>query len=170
MVNSLCAGILGATLLSATLKFALNYKLSVLGERIVLLIRERLYAEYVGRPATGAAAVPKRGTLVTMLAAEAESVGEFAGSAIAEPLIQVGTLISVITFILASEPWLGVLVFGVVVPQAGIVMALQGRLNQRVRERVQSLRDASDRISGKRPGAGGARGGRGLSGRLRDRA
>jgi ABC-type bacteriocin/lantibiotic exporter with double-glycine peptidase domain len=38
-------------------------------------------------------------------------------------------------------------VLGVVVPQAGIVIALQGRLNQRVRERVQSLRDASDRIS-----------------------
>ena len=137
----------GATLLSAALKFALNYRLSVLGERIVLLLRERLYAHYVGRSATGAAGAPKRGTLVTMLAAEAESVGEFAGEAIAEPLMQIGTLISVVTFILASEPWLGVLVIGVVVPQAGIVTALQGRLNQRVRERVQSLRDASDRIS-----------------------
>ncbi len=143
----LCAGILGATLLSSALKFALNYRLSVLGERIVLLLRERLYANHVGRPATGAAGAPKRGTLVTMLAAEAESVGEFAGSAVAEPLMQIGTLISVITFILASEPWLGVLVLGVVVPQAGIVVAIQGRLNQRVRERVQSLRDASDRVS-----------------------
>jgi hypothetical protein len=35
----LCAGILGATLLSAALKFALGYRLSVLGERIVLRIR-----------------------------------------------------------------------------------------------------------------------------------
>src|SRR5262245_25050364 len=43
----LCAGILGATLLSAGLKFALDYRLSILGERIVLLIRERLYANYV---------------------------------------------------------------------------------------------------------------------------
>jgi carbonic anhydrase len=101
----------------------------------------------VGRPAIGATGAPKRGTLVTMLAAEAESVGEFAGSAIAEPLMLLGTLISVITFILASQPWLGVLVLGVVLPQAAIVTALQGRLNQRVRERVQSLRDASDRIS-----------------------
>jgi ABC-type bacteriocin/lantibiotic exporter with double-glycine peptidase domain len=143
----LCAGILGAILLSAGLKFVLNYRLSVLGERIVLLIRERLYAHCVGRPAPGAVGALKRGTLVTMLAAEAESVGEFAGEAIAEPLMQIGTLISVVAFILASEPWLGVLVLGVVVPQAGIVVALQGRLNQRVRERVQALRDASDRIS-----------------------
>jgi hypothetical protein len=45
-----------------------------------------------------------------MLAAEAESVGEFAGEAIADPLMQIATLISVLTFILASESWLGVLV------------------------------------------------------------
>jgi ABC-type bacteriocin/lantibiotic exporter with double-glycine peptidase domain len=61
--------------------------------------------------------------------------------------MQIGTLISVIAFILASQPWLGLLVLGVVVPQAGIVAALQRGLNQRVRERVQSMRDASDRIS-----------------------
>ena len=142
----LCAGLLGVVLLSAALKFALNFRLSVLGERIVLLIRERLYANYVtdGSRATDA---PKRGTLVTMLAAEAESVGAFAGSAIASPLMQIGTLISVIAFIFASQPWLGVLALGIVVPQAAIVVAIQSRINQRVRERVQALRDASDRIS-----------------------
>lgn len=143
----LCAGLLGVTLLSATLKFALNFRLSVLGERIVLRLRDRLYANYVIDATTGAPDTPKRGTLVTMLAAEAESVGAFAGSAIASPLVQVGTLISVIAFILASEPWLGVLALAVVLPQAGIVLALQRRINERVRERVQALRDASDRIS-----------------------
>ena len=61
--------------------------------------------------------------------------------------MQLGTLVSVIVFILASEPWLGVLALGVVVPQAGIVVAIQSRINRRVRERVQALRDASDRIS-----------------------
>ena len=143
----LCAGLLGVTLLSAALKFALNFRLSVLGEQIVLRLRDRLYANYVIDATTGAPGTPKRGTLVTMLAAEAESVGSFAGSAIASPLVQIGTLISVIAFILASEPWLGVLALGVVLPQAAIVVALQSHINERVRERVQALRDASDRIS-----------------------
>jgi ABC-type bacteriocin/lantibiotic exporter with double-glycine peptidase domain len=143
----LCAGLLGVTLLSATLKFVLNFRLSILGERIVLLLRERLYANYVTDATAGATDAPKRGTLVTMLAAEAESVGSFAGSAIASPLMQLGTLISVIAFIFASQPWLGVLALGIVVPQAGIVAAIQSRINRRVRERVQALRDASDRIS-----------------------
>jgi ABC-type bacteriocin/lantibiotic exporter with double-glycine peptidase domain len=143
----LCAGLLGVALLSALLKFVLNFRLSILGERIVLLLRERLYANRVSDGTAGAPAAPKRGTLVTMLAAEAESVGSFAGAAIASPLMQIGTLISVLAFIFTSQPWLGVLALGIVVPQAGIVVAMQGRINQRVRERVQALRDASDRIS-----------------------
>jgi hypothetical protein len=40
-VAGLCAGFLGIILLTAGLKFALNFRLSVPGERIVLLIRER---------------------------------------------------------------------------------------------------------------------------------
>jgi ABC-type bacteriocin/lantibiotic exporter with double-glycine peptidase domain len=143
----LCAGLLAVALLGSGLKFVLNLRLSVLGERIVLLVRERLYALYVGNASLRAMGTAKRGTLVTMLAAEAEAIGSFAGSAIASPLMQIGTLISVIGFILASQPWLGVLALGIVLPQAGIVVAMQRRLNQRVRERVQSLRDASDRIS-----------------------
>jgi ABC-type bacteriocin/lantibiotic exporter with double-glycine peptidase domain len=143
----LCAGLLGVTLLGAALKFALNFRLAILGESIVLRLRNRLYANYVADVTTGAPDTPKRGTLVTMLAAEAESVGAFAGAAIAMPLVQLGTLISVIAFILVSQFWLGVLALGVVLPQAAIVLGLQSRINQRVRERVQALRDASDRIS-----------------------
>jgi ABC-type bacteriocin/lantibiotic exporter with double-glycine peptidase domain len=78
---------------------------------------------------------------------EAKAVGSFAGAALASPVLQLGTLVSVLAFILASQPWLGVLALGVVLPQAGIVAAFQSRINRRVRERVQLLRDASDRIS-----------------------
>ena len=134
-------------LLSAALKFVLGLRLSVVGERVVLMIRERLYANHVGDAARDPAGAPQRGTLVTMLAAEAEAVGSFAGSAISSPVVQIGTLISVIGFIVASQPWLGLLALIVVVPQAAIVLGIQSRINLRVRERVQALRDASDRIS-----------------------
>ena len=52
-----------------------------------------------------------------------------------------------IAFIVVSQPWLGVLALAVVLPQAGIVVAIQSRIDRRVRQRVQLLRDASDRIS-----------------------
>lgn len=143
----LCAGLLAAVLLSAALKFALNFKISVVGERVIRLIRERLYTNYVADTASGAQGVPSRGTLVTMLSAEAEGLGKFTGTAIASPLLQIGTLVSVLAFIAASQPWLGLLAVAVVVPQAVIVVALQARINARVRERLQSLRDVSARTS-----------------------
>jgi ABC-type bacteriocin/lantibiotic exporter with double-glycine peptidase domain len=142
----LCLGFVGAILVSGALKFVMGLRLAIVGERVILLIRERLYRDHVAAT-QGAADVPTRGTLVAMLAAEAETVGTFAGGAIASPLLQLGTLISVIGFIFASQPRLGVLAVAVILPQAAIVMALQARVNRRVRERVQSMRDASDRIS-----------------------
>lgn len=143
----LCVGFLAVVLVSAGLKFLLRLRISIVGERVVLLIRKRLYANLVHDTRTGAADVPKRGTLVTKLAAEAEMVGAFAGAAIAMPLVQLGTLVSVVAFILVQQPWLGVVVVAVIVPQAIIVKALQARINARVKERVMALRRASDRIS-----------------------
>ncbi len=143
----LCAGFLGAVLLSAAFKLALGLRQSVVGEGVVRRIRERLYVNHVADAASEAADLPQRGALLSMLAVEAEVVGSFAGAAIASPLLQLGTLVSVIAFIMASQPRLGILALAVIVPQAWIVMAIQSRINRRVRERVQSLRDASDRIS-----------------------
>ena len=143
----LCVGFLAVVLVSAGLKFLLRLRISIVGERVVLLIRKRLYANLVHDTREGAEGLPTRGTLVTKLAAEAEMVGAFAGSAIAMPLVQLGTLVSVVAFILVQQPWLGLLVVAVVVPQAIIVKALQARINVRVKERIVALRRASDRIS-----------------------
>ncbi len=143
----LCLAFLAVVLLSAGLKFLLRLRISTVGERVVLLIRKRLYANLVHDTRARATDLPKRGTVVTKLSAEAEMVGAFAGSAIAMPLVQLGTLASVITFIVVQQPWLGLLVIAVVVPQAIIVKALQARINVRVKERVLALRRASDVIS-----------------------
>jgi hypothetical protein len=97
----LCGGFLGAVLLSAGAKFLLGLRLALVGERVVRLIRERLYTNFVAQ-AAGGSADGAHGTLVTMLAAEAEVVGAFAGSAIATPVVQLGTLLSVIGYIAAS--------------------------------------------------------------------
>lgn len=143
----MCVGFLGAVLLSAGFKFLLGLQLSVVGERVVRMIRERLYANHVADMARDGPGAVERGTLLTMLTAEAEMVGSFAGSAISSPVVQIGTLLSVIGFIAVSQPWLGILALAVVMPQAAIVLAIQNRINLRVRERVQSLRAASGRIS-----------------------
>ncbi len=144
----LCAGFFTAILLGALLKFALNYKRSVLGERAIRILRERLYGNYVVDTSTSAQDLPTRGTFVTMLNSEAEAVGSFAGIAISAPLMLIGTLLSIIGFIMISQPLLGIVAIAVIAPQAIVVTAIQTRINKRVGERVQAMRDACDRLSG----------------------
>ncbi|MFO1073267.1 MAG: ABC transporter transmembrane domain-containing protein [Geminicoccaceae bacterium] len=141
-----CLGFLGAVLLSLGLKFVLGLRQATVGERTVLLIRERLYANAVADAALPGHE-PQRGTLLAMLAAEAEMVGSFAGAAISTPLVQIGTLLSVLGFIALSSPRLGLLALAVVLPQALIVVGVQARINRGVQQRVQALRSAAERIS-----------------------
>ena len=138
-----CLALLGVVLLSGTLKFALGYAQGVVGERVVLMIRERVYGNFVADTASGRADTPSKGTVVAILSAEAEVVGAFAGAAIAGPVLQIGTLVSVIAFITTQQPALGLFALAIVLPQAAIVGFTQRRINRRVRERVQALRHAS---------------------------
>ena len=81
-----------------------------------------------------------------MLAAEAEAVGAFAGSAIASPVMQIGTLISVIGFIFASQPRLGVLALGSSCRKRQLWWRSRAASIKGCGS-AQALRDASDRIS-----------------------
>lgn len=140
----LCAGYLAVLVASSGLKFALRYKSSILSESVIRRIRETIYKD---RDGVEVWASDKRGTLVTMIAAEAEEVGQFAGAAIASPLLQLGTLFSVVAYIVATQPVLGLFLVGVVVPQAVIVLTLQKFVNERVARRVRILRHATGSIA-----------------------
>ncbi len=147
LLVALCSGFLGVVALSAGLKFALNFSVAAVGESVIRLIRGRVYERVVTDTRDQNAPSMHRGTLVTMVSAEAEGVGAFAGSAFAAPLVQVGTLMSVVAFITANQPQLGLIALAVIVPQAIIVVAIQARINAKVRERTRLLRDATDRVS-----------------------
>jgi len=56
------------------LKLALNFKIAVVGKRVIRLIRERLYTDHVADTASGADGAPGRRTLLPMLPAEAEGL------------------------------------------------------------------------------------------------
>lgn len=143
----LCAGFFAAVAVATLLKFTLNYRRMVLGERAVHVIRDCLYSNYVADSAAAKDDLPTRGTFVAMLTQEAEAVGSFAGIAISTPLMLLGTLVSVLGFIMISQPLLGILAVIVIAPQAFVAGTVQRRINGGVGERVQAMRDATDRIS-----------------------
>ncbi len=139
----LCGAYFAVLLINAGLKFLLNYRSSVLGESVIRRIRALLYREEHSEQQTGF----DRSTLITKIADEANAVGKFAGEAIASPLLQVGTLISVVGFVAVTQPRLGLLIFLLILPQAFLVLYTQRFINTRVSERVKTLRQATKEIS-----------------------
>ena len=86
----------------------------------------------------------KSGALVTTVSSQAEAVGKFVGDCISTPIVQAGTLLSVLSYMLYTEPRLGVVVLFIAVPQLFIVPMIQRRINVHVRERSHTLVRAGD--------------------------
>lgn len=140
------AQFLGFLVLSAAIKFVLGYRMSIVCESATRLIRTRIYLKQGNAAGPGADEPIQQGTLATMISAEAEEVGKFAGASISTPVMQIGILVSVIAFIAVNQPYLGLLAIGVVLPQMFIVIFLQKHINARIGQRVTALRRATNRI------------------------
>ena len=139
----LCAGMLGVILLSLSLKWVLGFLSNTLGEDMIRRLRTFIYQTSRNRERKHI----DRGTLATTITAEAEDLGKFTGGAIADPLMQLGTLVSVIGFVTATQPGLGLIVFLVIVPQLVVVLSTQRKVNQLVGTRVLTLRAAANEIT-----------------------
>jgi ABC-type multidrug transport system fused ATPase/permease subunit len=142
----LCFTYMGVLLLSGALKFALDYKSSLLGETIILEIREQIVKEQIVDGRVPDSEKLQHGSLLTMMTAEAEEVGKFVGAALTAPLIQIATLLSVIAFIAYNQPYLAVFAAAIVVPQALIVLCVQRKINEKIAERVKVLRLGVERL------------------------
>ena len=139
------AGMFGVILLSLALKWVLGYSSGLLGEDVVRTIRQRLVASARTREDSN---LPiSAGTLSTAISAEAEEIGGFVGSAFSEPIMQIGTLISVIGFVTATQPRLGIVALAMIIPQIIIVVVTQRQVNRLVGERVRRLRAATNKLT-----------------------
>ncbi|WP_420586641.1 ABC transporter transmembrane domain-containing protein [Ruegeria sp.] len=142
---SLGAGMMAVILLSLALKWLLGYRAGTLGEDIIRLIRQRLLVRAGDLRDTGETV--RKGTMTTAISAEAEELGKFAGGAFSDPVVQIGTLISVIGYISSTQPGLGLIAFSMIVPQIIIVLVSQRKVNVFVAERVRILRNATDKLT-----------------------
>ncbi len=140
------AQFLGVLILSGGLKFIMGYRSSILSEGVIRRLRTVVYQGDLQRQEPSDDPPLARGTLASMITAESEEVGKFTGAAFSTPLMQIGTLLSVIAFIAASQPELGFFAAAVVIPQAIIVVVLQKHINRNIKERVKLLRQATSAI------------------------
>jgi ABC-type multidrug transport system fused ATPase/permease subunit len=142
----LCGGYLAAALAIGGLKYTVNIRSSRLGESMIRSLREKIFdrSSTLSRDET---ATESSGTVVTMISTEAEAVGKFVGDCISTPIVQAGTLLSVLSYMLYTEPRLGLVVLFIAVPQLVVVPLIQRRINVRTRERVRTLRRAGDLVA-----------------------
>lgn len=143
----MCAGYFAVIVVTNLFKFVLNYRSSLLGEATIRRIRTAIYDARQNTDADLPIQTESSGTVATIIAAEAEEVGRFVGQAVANPLVQVGTLVSVISFVASTQSYLGAFLVAIVVPQALIVFLLQEKVNRRVKARTLVLRRATGTIS-----------------------
>lgn len=138
-------GMMSVVLLSLALKWLLGYRAGTLGEDVIRLIRQRLLVR--ASDIKGSGEDVRKGTMSTAISAEAEELGKFAGGAFSDPVVQIGTLISVIGYISSTQPGLGMIAFSMIVPQIIIVLISQRKVNVFVAERVRILRGATDKLT-----------------------
>lgn len=141
----LASGMMGVILLSLGLKWLMGYRSQILGEDVIRHIRNRLLEGAVEEEKSHGSV--RSGTLSTAISAEAEELGQFTGGALSEPVMQIGTLVSVIGFIASTQPGLGIVAMLMLVPQVAIVVFTQRKVNELLAERVKILRRATDEIT-----------------------
>lgn len=153
----LCGAYLIAALSISGLKYLLNIKSAGLGELMIFSLRQDISSRSAPLRSDGTldeTRKDKAGTFVAMIASEAEAVGKFVGDCISTPTIQAGTLLSVLGYMLYTEPLLGLVVLVIAVPQVVVVPMIQRRINKLVKERVVTVRRAGDLVVDNMQGGG----------------
>jgi ABC-type multidrug transport system fused ATPase/permease subunit len=138
----LCAVYAGTVLAQGGTKLVTNVYRSWLGERATRDLRRRVHL-LVSSPSASASTVEAEGVQASMIVSEVEGIGGFIGSAVAEPLLHGGILVSVLAYIIHVDLWMALAVFLLFVPQLIFVPLMQGSMNERVRARVQIIRELS---------------------------
>lgn len=141
-VGLLCLLYVAVTLVHGSLKLAMNIYRGSVSEAANRRLRMQ-----VNPPATAAAANAAapgaEGVKISMIVSEIESVGGFVGASFAEPLLNVGILLSILGYMIFTQPWMALVAFLIFCPQLLFIPYLQDAINRRTRRRIETMRALS---------------------------
>ncbi|HTV88074.1 MAG TPA: ABC transporter transmembrane domain-containing protein [Stellaceae bacterium] len=142
---ALCLIFLGLVLFNGWFKYHLNIRKGRVGERMLRRLRYELFQRvlrfpmpYFDRTATG--------QIISMLTFELEPVGGFIGDALALPIAQGGTLLTIFIFMFVQNPVLGGFAVALYPLQGYLIPKMQRRIRALGRRRIRKMRTLSDRI------------------------
>jgi ABC-type multidrug transport system fused ATPase/permease subunit len=151
----LCALYLAVLLLQGSLKYVLNVYRGRTVEEVVRRLRDMIYRSVSPNHQDSDREEVDKGAIVSMVAAEAEDLGGFVGDSLSVPLLQAGTVVSVLGYLLWVQPLIASLAVLIYLPQAAIVPWMQGVINRYARRHAKLVRKLGDHItaaSDPRPG------------------
>ncbi len=142
----MCGIFFALVVINGALKQYINRLKGRLGERLLRRLRYELTARVLRFPPAHFRKV-SAGELIPMVTSEVEPLGGFMGDAFVQPLIQAGTLGTIVLFLFIQNPIMGFAAIAMYPIQGYVIPKLQRRVNQLGKERVRTVRKLSDRIN-----------------------
>ncbi len=135
LLFALCLMFLLAVLCNGVIKYAANVYQGRLSESVLRRLRLTVYGEWRrrNRPGGGSQIIP-------LIVQELEPIGGFSGAAFVLPVLQGGTFVTILTFMLVQDPVLGAAAVTLLPVQLALIPRLQRRINALARERVKEVR------------------------------
>ncbi|MBX2884314.1 MAG: cyclic nucleotide-binding domain-containing protein [Granulosicoccus sp.] len=142
----LCLTLLLLVVTSGVLKMRLNTYKGVVGERLVRRLRYNLIQNTLRFPLPYFSRVSS-GELISTVTAETEPLGGYIGEAVALPVFQGGTMITILIFMFMQDWVVGLISMALIPVQGYLIPRLQQQVNKLKKERVRRVRKLSERIS-----------------------
>jgi len=141
----LCVAFLVTVLASGLMKMKINTMKGVLAERMLRRLRYQLIARMMRFPKPYFRTT-SQGELVSMITSEAEPMGGLMGDAIAQPVFQLGQMMTIVTFLFMQSVWFGLASIALIPLQAWLIPKLQRQINQLNKSRIQEIRSLASEI------------------------
>lgn len=141
----LCLIYLGVALVHGALKLILNVYRGSVSEKTNKRLRMQVNA--VDTEGSARRSTPgEEGVKISIIVSEVEAVGTFVGSSFAEPVLNGGILLSVLAYMVYTQPWMALVAFVMFCPQLLFIPFLQDAINRRTRRRIETMRALSNDI------------------------
>jgi len=146
----LCGLYLLVLLLNGILKYFVNFYKGSLAESLIRRLRLFVYQRKSNQRRTS-----QNSDIVPVIIQEVEPVCGFSGDSFAVPLLQGGTAITIITFMMVQNIALGAAAITLVPLQLLIIPRFQKKINALVQQRIGLVRSLSKNLSAPAKNAGG---------------
>ncbi|MEX0351037.1 MAG: ABC transporter transmembrane domain-containing protein [Paracoccaceae bacterium] len=141
----LCFAFLATVIASGFMKMRINTKKGVLSERMLRRLRYQLISRMMRFPRPYFATT-SQGELVSMITSEAEPMGGLMGDAVAQPVFQLGQMLTIVTFLFMQSVWFGLASIALIPLQAWLIPMLQRQINLLNKDRIKQIRRLSSEI------------------------